>query len=45
MKNLELKSLSIGLMLGTGATSGKAEKWDAEQEWPIAEIPISEAKP
>ena len=51
MKNLEWKSLSIGallaatVMLGTGAASEKSEKWDAEQQWLIAEIPISETKP
>ena len=51
MKNLEWKSLSIGallaatVMLGTGAASEKAEKWDAGQQWLIAEVPISEAKP
>ena len=51
MENLDLKSLSIGVlltstvMLGTGAASQKAEKWDADQQWLIAEVPISEAKP
>jgi len=51
MKNLDWKSLLIGallaatVMLGTGAASEKAEKWDAEQQWLIAEVPISEAKP
>ena len=51
MKNLDWKSLSIGallaatVMLGTGAASEKAGKWDAEQQWLIAEVPISEAKP
>ena len=51
MKNLDWKSLSIGallaatVMLGTGAASEKAEKWDTEQQWLIAEVPISEAKP
>ena len=32
-------------MHGTGEGLRKAEKWDAEQEWLIAEVPISEAKP
>ena len=51
MKNLDWKSLSIGallaatVMLGTGAASEKAKKWDAEQQWLIAEVPISEANP
>ena len=51
MKKLDWKSLSIGallaatVMLGTGAASEKAEKWDTEQQWLIAEVPISEAKP
>ena len=51
MKNLDWKSLSIGallattVMLGTGAASEKTEDWDVEQQWLIAEVPISEAKP
>ena len=51
MKNLDWKSLSIGallaatVILGTGAASEKAEKWDTDQQWLIAEVPISEAKP
>tara|TARA_B100000614_G_scaffold96871_1_gene87485 strand:- start:67 stop:333 length:267 start_codon:yes stop_codon:yes gene_type:complete len=51
MKNLDWKSLLIGallaatVMLGTGAASEQAEKWDAEQQWLIAEVTISEAKP
>jgi len=51
MKKLDWKSLSIGallvatVMLGTGAASQKAEKWDVDQQWLIAEVPISEAKP
>ena len=51
MKNLDWKSLSIGVlltstvMLGTGVTSEKAEKWDTDQQWLIAEVPISEANP
>ena len=51
MKKLDWKSLSIGallavtVMLGTGAASEKTEKWDTEQQWLIAEVPISEAKP
>ena len=51
MKDLDWKSLLIGallaatVMLGTGAASEKAEKLDAEQQWLIAEFPISEAKP
>ena len=51
MKSLDWKSLSIGVLLtvivtlGTGATSEKAEMWDVDQQWLIAEVPISEAKP
>ena len=51
MKSLDWKSLSIGVLLtvivtlGTGATSEKVEKWDVDQQWLIAEVPISEAKP
>jgi hypothetical protein len=51
MKKPDWKSLSIGVlltatvMLGTGAASEKAKKWDSEQQWLIAEVPISEAKP
>ena len=51
MKNLDWESLLIGallaatVMLGTGAASEKTEKWDAEQQWLIAEVPISEVKP
>ena len=51
MKNLDGKSLLIGallaatVMFGTGASSEKVEKWDADQQWLIAEVPISEAKP
>ena len=32
-------------MLGTGAATSTSEKWDTDQQWLIAEIPISEAKP
>ena len=37
--------LAVTVMLGTGAVSEKAENLDAEQQWLIAEVPISEAKP
>ena len=51
MKKLDWKSFAIGMlltttvMLGTGAATSITEKWDADQQWLIAEIPISEAKP
>ena len=32
-------------MLGTGAASEKAENWDVDQQWLIAEFSISEGKP
>ena len=51
MKNLDWKSLLIGallaatVMLGTVAASEKAENWDVDQQWLIAEFSISEGKP
>ena len=51
MENLDWKSLSIGVlltstvMLGTGVTSEKAEIWDTDQQWLIAEVPINETNP
>ena len=51
MKKQDWKSLAIGVlltttvMLGTGAATRASENWDADQQWLIAEIPISEAKP
>ena len=51
MKRLDWKSFTIGallsatVILGTGAATSTTEKWDADQQWLIAEIPISEAKP
>lgn len=51
MKKLDWKSFAIGVlltatfMLGTGAATRASENWDADQQWLIAEIPISEAKP
>ena len=51
MKRLDWKSFTIGallsitVILGTGAATSTSEKWDADQQWLIAEIPISEAKP
>jgi len=51
MKRLDWKSFTIGallsatVILGTGAATSITEKWDADQQWLIAEIPISEAKP
>ena len=51
MKKLDWKSFAIGVlltatfMLGTGAATRASENWDADQQWLIAEIPISETKP
>ena len=51
MKKLDWKSFAIGVllsttvMLGTGAANSTSEKWDADQQWLIAEIPISEVNP
>ena len=51
MKKIDWKSFTIGtllsttVILGTGAAASTTEKWDADQQWLIAEIPISEAMP
>ena len=51
MKKLDWKSFAIGVlltttvMLGAGAVTRTSENWDTDQQWLIAEIPISEAKP
>ena len=51
MKKLDWKSFVIGVLLtstvilGTGAATRASENWDADQQWLIAEIPISEVKP
>ncbi|MDC0316568.1 hypothetical protein OAM03_02390 [Verrucomicrobia bacterium] len=51
MKKLDWKSFVIGVLLtstvilGTGAATRASENWDADQQWLIAEIPISEANP
>ena len=51
MKKLDWKSFAIGVlltttfMLGTGAATRASENWDADQQWLIAEIPLSEVKP
>ena len=51
MKKLDWKSFAMGVLLtttailGIGAATSTTEKWDADQQWLIAEIPISEANP